>query len=238
MQYRKSRHSIVLSLTGVCPYMSLQVMTSGESFTTAIMITPTNTWHVSIKPCICALCTLAARRGESSPEGFFSRVRADVFPQVAERGEVFGASLWFTVERLAGVEPLVCFQSAGHNNTWWARSWASFRASVITWRCSPVQSVEGFLTALNVTLEGFLLGVNAHVYLQAVGREKGFAAALLVTHEGVLAAVRLLMRAQVSCCAVGASAALKHALITLHLTHKHTKKQTSMSSPHTYTEQE
>lgn len=92
---------------------------------------------------------------------------------------------------------------------------------------SPVQCVEGFLTALNVTLEGFLFRVDTDVDLQAVGCEECFAAALLVAHKSVFAAVRLLMRAQVSCRAVGPSAALEHALITLHLTHEH--KQTTFT---------
>ena len=39
-------------------------------------------------------------------------MRADVLPQVAERGKVLGASLRLAVERLPRVQPLVGFQSA------------------------------------------------------------------------------------------------------------------------------
>lgn len=53
--------------------------------------------------------------------------------------------------------------------------------------------------------------------LEAVGGEEGLAAALLVAHEGVLAAVRLLVRAQVPRRAVGPGAAFEHALVALHL---------------------
>ncbi len=82
---------------------------------------------------------------------------------------------------------------------------------------SPVESVEGFLTALHGTLKGLLFCVDADVDLQAVGCEEGFAAALLVAHECVFTAVSLLMRAQVSRRAVGARTALEHALVSLHL---------------------
>lgn len=52
---------------------------------------------------------------------------------------------------------------------------------------------------------------------KAVGGEEGLAAALLVTDEGVLSAVGLLVGAQVACCAVGAGASLKGALVPLDL---------------------
>lgn len=89
------------------------------------------------------------------------------------------------------MQPLVCFQS--------------------------VESVESFLAALYVTLEGFLLGVDSHMDLEAVRCEEGFAAALLVTHKRVLAPVRLLVGPQVPCCAVGPCAAFKRALVPFHL---------------------
>lgn len=46
------------------------------------------------------------------PERLLASVGANVLPQVAERRKVLCASLRFTVERLACVESLVCFQSA------------------------------------------------------------------------------------------------------------------------------
>lgn len=81
----------------------------------------------------------------------------------------------------------------------------------------PVEGVEGLLAALHVALKGLLLGVHAHVDLEAVGGEEGLAAALLVAHKGVLAAVGLLVRAQVPRRAVRPGAAFKHALVTFHL---------------------
>ena len=59
--------------------------------------------------------------------------------------------------------------------------------------------------------------MHAHVDLEAVGSEEGLAAARLVAHECVLAAVRLLVCAQVPCRAVGPRAAFKRALVPLHL---------------------
>lgn len=82
---------------------------------------------------------------------------------------------------------------------------------------SPVQGVEGFFAALHVALKRLLLGVNAHVDLEAVRGEEGLPAALLVAHERVLAPVGLLVGAQVPRRAVGPRAALEHALVALHL---------------------
>lgn len=59
--------------------------------------------------------------------------------------------------------------------------------------------------------------MHSHVDPEAVGGEEGLAAALLVTDEGVLSSVRLLVGAQVACCAVGAGTALKGALVPLYL---------------------
>ena len=53
---------------------------------------------------------------------------------------------------------------------------------------------------------------------EAVGGEEGLATALLITDEGVLSSVSLLVGAQVACCAVGARASLKGALVPLYLT--------------------
>lgn len=53
---------------------------------------------------------------------------------------------------------------------------------------------------------------------EAVGGEEGLATALLVTDEGVLSSVSLLVGAEVACCAVGAGASLKGALVPLYLT--------------------
>jgi len=50
--------------------------------------------------------------GHHSPEWLLPGVGADVLPQVAERGEVLGAAVRITVERLARVEPLVGLQPA------------------------------------------------------------------------------------------------------------------------------
>lgn len=53
---------------------------------------------------------------------------------------------------------------------------------------------------------------------EAVGGEEGLATALLITDEGVLSSVSLLVGAEVACCAVGARASLKGALVPLYLT--------------------
>lgn len=53
---------------------------------------------------------------------------------------------------------------------------------------------------------------------EAVGGEEGLATALLITDEGVLSSVSLLVGTQVACCAVGAGAPLKGALVPLDLT--------------------
>ena len=82
---------------------------------------------------------------------------------------------------------------------------------------SPVQCVEGFLTALHFTLKRLLLGVNADVDLETVRGEEGLSTALLITHKRVLAPVSLLVRPQVSRRTVRPGAALKHALVALHL---------------------
>lgn len=60
--------------------------------------------------------------------------------------------------------------------------------------------------------------MHSHVDPEAVGGEEGLATALLVTDEGVLSSVSLLVGAEVACCAVGAGAPLKGALVPLHLT--------------------
>lgn len=82
---------------------------------------------------------------------------------------------------------------------------------------SPVQRVERLFTALYVTLEWLLLGVNTDVDLKAVRGEKGLSTALLITHECVLAPMRFLVCPQVSCCAVRPCAAFEHALVPLYL---------------------
>lgn len=82
---------------------------------------------------------------------------------------------------------------------------------------SPVQGVEGLFAALHVALKRLLLGVNAHVDLEAVRGEEGLPTALLVAHERVLAPVGLLVGAQVPCRAVRPRAAFEHALVALHL---------------------
>lgn len=85
---------------------------------------------------------------------------------------------------------------------------------------SPVQCVEGLLTALHVALKGFLLGVHPDMDLEAVGGEEGLPTALLVADKGVLPPVGFLVRAQVASGAVGAGTALKGALVALHLKDK------------------
>ena len=92
--------------------------------------------------------------------------------------------------------------------TWWY---------IVSALALPVKRVEGLFTALHVALEGLLLGVDAHVDLEAVGGEEGLATALLVANKRVLPPVGLLVCAQVPRRAVGPCAALKHALIALHL---------------------
>lgn len=124
-----------------------------------------------------------------TPKWLFSCVGSNVLPQITECGEVLAAALRFTVKRFPCVKPLMCFQ--------------------------PVQCVERLLTALHITLKWLLLCVHSHVDPKAVGGEEGLAAALLVTDEGVLSAVGLLVGAQVACCAVGAGASLKGALVPL-----------------------
>lgn len=84
----------------------------------------------------------------------------------------------------------------------------------------PVQCIEGFFTTLNITLKGLLLGVHPDMDFQAVGRQKGLPTPLLIAHKGVLPTVGLLVGAQVACSAVGTRAALKCALVTLHLSEK------------------
>lgn len=120
----------------------------------------------------------------------FSCMGPNVLPQVTECGEVFAAALRFTVKRFPCVKPLMCFQ--------------------------PVKCVERLLTALHVTLKWLLLCVHSHMDPEAVGGEEGLATALLITDEGVLSSVSLLVGAQVACCAVGARASLKGALVPLY----------------------
>ena len=66
----------------------------------------------------------------------------------------------------------------------------------------------------------------AHVDLKAVGGEEGLATALLVAHKRVFSSVCLLVCAQVACRAVGSGAALKHALVPLHLRERDTERET------------
>lgn len=47
-----------------------------------------------------------------SPEGLFSSVRTDMLFEITESGEEFGAAEFITVECLASVQSLVCFQPA------------------------------------------------------------------------------------------------------------------------------
>lgn len=84
----------------------------------------------------------------------------------------------------------------------------------------PVQCIEGFFTTLNITLKGLLLGVHPDMDFQAVGCQKGLPTTLLIAHKGVLPTVGLLVGAQVACSAVGTRAALKCALVALHLSDK------------------
>lgn len=81
----------------------------------------------------------------------------------------------------------------------------------------PVQCIEGFFTALNITLKRLLLGVNTNVDFEAIGGQEGLPTSLLVAYKGIFPPVSLLMGAQVACSAVGTRAALKGALIALHL---------------------
>lgn len=59
---------------------------------------------------------LQSDASERSPERLLSGVRANVLPQVAERGEVLGAAFRFAVEGFARVESLVSFEPA-HKHT-------------------------------------------------------------------------------------------------------------------------
>lgn len=59
--------------------------------------------------------------------------------------------------------------------------------------------------------------MHSNVDFEAVGGKKGLATALLIADKSVLPAVSLLVSAQVAGSAVGAWAALKGALISLHL---------------------
>lgn len=76
------------------------------------------------------------------------------------------------------------------------------------WSNLPVQCVVGLLTALLITLEGLLLGVNADVDLQTVGGEEGLVTAQLVADKRVFSSVSLLVSPQVPCCAVGTTTVL------------------------------
>lgn len=81
----------------------------------------------------------------------------------------------------------------------------------------PVQCIEGFFAALNITLKRLLLGVDTNVDFEAIGGQKGLPTSLLVANKGVFPPVSLLMSAQVACSAIGTWAAFKGALIALHL---------------------
>lgn len=90
-------------------------------------------------------------------------------------------------------------------------------STIKTCEGSPVQRVKCLFAALHITLERFLFCVNTDMDLETVRGEEGLPAALLIAHKGVLAPVCLLMRPQISCCAVSPWATFKCALVPLYL---------------------
>lgn len=97
-------------------------MTRSKSFATAIMVTSKSkskrqkNIHIdTIRWCILKTKDLMNQQKTTTsmtiPERLLPSMCANVLPQVAECSKVFCASLWFTVECLACVKPLVCFQS-------------------------------------------------------------------------------------------------------------------------------
>lgn len=94
-----------------------------------------------------------------------------MFPKVALGGEIFATN--GTVERVPSVQSLVGLES--------------------------IEGVECLVTAVDVTLEGTLFGVNSNVNFQAVRGEEGLATASLLAHKCIISRVSLLMSFQIPC---------------------------------------